>query len=551
MKLKKYILLFFFTFFSISFYAQEGNNNEVWVEDQEASEEWKKNDNSYRQLDKELNDLINYWNKFYINLFKNTFNRANGDISKDNLTSFVNQAEKFKTDLKNNSQFKKLNNELNKLAKLISRSTQNRIETYINPKIQYVDGDIFNAKGLITEIDRKESKKEVSLGFGNTSNSSSSANNSSAISGSNNNYDNSQSNTTNNTGFINQSASSIQNAKKHYESAIENIGNGNLDKVIKDLKLQKAYTTDPTERAKIDANIKSVNSRQNYQNDWAKVKAKIERDNYLNQQSLDFVNNVDAASNGNHLIAASQKFGYALGSAVAGKIDVNSITGTVVSVINLLGEKKREREELEAKKRALKAKIAEEDRKREEERQKFLNGLKRERKLVLNSFPNYSYPNYLTNEAISKFYYFAIYTNQDILNTDYPEVDITDIIEVRKYKDGTWPFENDFKADLQKLSSKPIKYIVGFSNYESVAIKLGNSIKGFGKGGVKLLFLKANKNNSELQETGSSKNTESEKDFWGKSVKTKKNKSTKKVIKKDSVSKKEDFWGKTIKTKNE
>tara|TARA_R110002072_G_scaffold22432_3_gene78736 strand:+ start:24039 stop:26102 length:2064 start_codon:yes stop_codon:yes gene_type:complete len=347
---------------------------------------------------------------------------------------------------------------------------------------------------------------------------------------------------TNNKGALNKTTSNNQNDKTHYESAIENIDKGNLSQAIKDLELQKAYTSDPVERAKIDANIQSVNSRQNYENDWAIMNQRIERDNYLNQQSLEFVNNVDAASNGDHLVAASQKFGYALGSAVAGKIDVNSITGTAVSVINLLGEKKREKEELEAKKRAIKEKIAEEDRMRELERQNFLNGLKRERKLVINNLPNYTYPNYLTNEANTTYYYFAIYTNQDILNTDYPEVDITDIIEIRKYKDGTWPFENDFKADLQKLSSKSIKHIIGFANYENAANKLSDIINGFGKGGIKLLFLKAS-------ESVSSKSAESDKDFWGNSLKTKKSKSTKKVIQKDSVSKKEDFWGKPIKTK--
>lgn len=357
---------------------------------------------------------------------------------------------------------------------------------------------------------------------------------------SNNTY---SSNKTNNKGALNKTSNNNQNAKMHYESAIKNIDKGNLSQAIKDLELQKANTSDPLERAKIDTNIKSVNSRQNYENDWVIMNQRIKRDNYLNQQSLEFVNNVDAASNGDLLLAASQKFGYALGSAFAGKIDVNSIAGTAVSVINLLGEKKREKEELEAKKRAIKEKIAEEDRMRELERQNFLNSLKRERKLVINNLPNYTYPNYLTNEAITTYYYFAIYTNQDILNTDYPEVDITDIIELRKYKDGTWPFENDFKADLQKLSSKSIKHIVGYPNYEKASSKLSDIINGFGKGGIKLLFLKAS-------ESVSSKNAESDKDFWGNSLKTKKSKSTKKVIQKDSVSKKEDFWGKTIKTKD-
>ena len=323
------------------------------------------------------------------------------------------------------------------------------------------------------------------------------------------------------------------------------------------------------ERAKINSNIESVQSRIEYQNYQTKVSQKIERDNYLDQQSLDFTNKIDAASNGDHLMDASQKFGYALGSAIGGRIDVNSIAGTAVSVINFIGEKKKQKEALEAQKRAIKQKIAEENRKRELERQKYLNGLKRERRIVTKDLPKYSYPNYLTDETVSTYYYFVIYTNQDILNTDYPEADITDIVDVKKYKDGTWPFENDFKASLQKLSSKPIKHIIGYTDYEIAAGKLGSIIKGFGRGGVKLSFIKASKENTkeadpientndfwgekisneaEVNKAPSKQNElEEGEDYWGKSVKLK-NKVN--PVKKETPSKKKDFWGKTIEIKD-
>ena len=373
---------------------------------------------------------------------------------------------------------------------------------------------------------------------------------------------------------INKTSINNEKAKKYYDSAFKNAESGNFNQGIKDLKLQKAYTSDPKERAKIESNIETLKSRQNYQNKWTQVNQKIERYNYLNQQSLDFTNKVDAASNGDHLMAASQKFGYALGSAIAGRLDVNSIAGTAVSVISYIGQKKKEKEALEAQKRAIKQKIAEENRKRELERQKYLNGLKRERRLVIKDLPKYFYPNYLTGEDISTYYYFVIYTNQDILNTDYPEAGITDIIDVKKYKDGTWPFENDFKASLQNLSSKPIKHIIGYTNYEIAAGKLGEIIKGFGRGGVKLSFIKASKNNIIETDDISSLSSENKKDFWGKTIsnETKVNKAPSKQkkleegadfwgksvklknkvnpVKKAATSKKKDFWGKTIKIKN-
>ena len=429
-----------------------------------------------------------------------------------------------------------------------SCKSRNQDIKYAKDAIKYMNKDI-------VEINNMEKKKTLTLVLNNSNtnsyNSDSNNNSNNTLNNSSNNninknssnfYNNNNSNST--TKNNNKTLSNNDKARNYYNSAYENAKKGNYSQGIKDLEMQKAYTKDPRERAKIDSNIKNLNARREHQNKIIKFNNYVKRENYLNEQSRIYMNKIDAATNGDHLAAAAQKFGYAIGSAVAGRVDVNSIAGTAVSVINFLGEKKRQKEALEAKKRAMKKKIEEENRKREIARKKYLNGLKRERAIVLKNIPEFFYPNYLYDNKITSYYYFVIYSNENILTNDYPDAEITDIIEIKKYNDGTWPFKNDFKTYIEKLSNKSVYKIVGFNNIENSSSKLATIIKGFGKGGVKLNFI----NTGKSKEANANKTKkESKKDFWGKSIKTTKKKNLKKSKKK---TKKEDFWGKSIKIKN-
>lgn len=212
MQLKKHTLFFFITITSISIYAQEGNNNEVWVEDQGVNKEFKENDDKYRALEKEFDEMMKQFMKFYSDLRTNGFSKVAGSFSKEKLGVFISEAEKYKNNITNNAQVNSLNNQLNNLAKVTSRSPQDRVGR-LNSMGQAVERDIASAKTIIADIERNESKKEVSISFGNTSSSSSNTNNTNSTTDSNISTGNSQSNTS--------TKSSMSASDLHYKNALE------------------------------------------------------------------------------------------------------------------------------------------------------------------------------------------------------------------------------------------------------------------------------------------------------------------------------------------
>jgi len=192
MKSKVYLLALLITLSGTSIFAQEGNNNRVTVEDQGVNSEYKKNDEEFRKLDKQFDDLMASFLKTYKNLYDTGFSKFNGDFSKEKLGVFISAASSFKNSINNNTQVSNLNNQLNNLAKVTSRSDRDYVAYFKNSLLPRVDGDIASANSIISNIERNESKKELSVGFGNTNSSSSNTNTD------NNSDENSQSNTSTN-----------------------------------------------------------------------------------------------------------------------------------------------------------------------------------------------------------------------------------------------------------------------------------------------------------------------------------------------------------------
>lgn len=186
MKLKNYVILIIITFLSTSIYCQEGNNNRVTVEDQGVNSEYKENDEKYRELYKDFRDLISSFKDSYKNMHDSGFRKTSGDFSKERLSNFISEAGIYKNNIKNNAQVSNYNTQLNDLAKVTSRSGQDYVAFFENSLLPGIDGNIANAKSTLKNIETNESKKEVSLGFGNTNSTSSNTNSSTSTTDTNN-----------------------------------------------------------------------------------------------------------------------------------------------------------------------------------------------------------------------------------------------------------------------------------------------------------------------------------------------------------------------------
>jgi hypothetical protein len=145
--------------------------------------------------------------------------------------------------------------------------------------------------------------------------------------------------------------------------------------------------------------------------------------------------------------------------------------------------------------------------------------------------------------------------NEEKLKEDLPEIKITDLIEISRYSDGTWPSENSFKQKLTKYGSYDVRIIGAFTNYSIASRKLEQLIKGFAENGVKIKLINAAKDFIiSKRENITTTNSSDKKGFWGKSIsedsKEKKkivsNKKSIKSTKKVLIASENDFWGKSI-----
>ncbi|WP_117880214.1 hypothetical protein [Aureibaculum luteum] len=223
MRLKITFFALLFLFFGASIYAQNGNNNRVTVEDPVgANSEYKENDQKYRELDKEFDELMKHFMKIYREMKNQGYSKVGGTFSKERLGVFISEAKNYKKNIKNNAKVSSLNNQLNELAKVTSRGAQpNRVEL-LNSKINEVESDISAAELRIADIEKNESKEELSVGFGNTSSSTTNTNSSTPTSDSNSNETSQSSSNT---------QSNASTADLHYQNALarQQVYNQNLE----------------------------------------------------------------------------------------------------------------------------------------------------------------------------------------------------------------------------------------------------------------------------------------------------------------------------------
>lgn len=222
MKLKEYVLLFFITIFSLSIYAQESNNNEVWIEDTTKGDtqymshpDYVKNKKRFEDVNRELEKVLTDQSVFYSeNIYHPWYIYNNSRSSKERLQRFITDAENHRKNLVSNSLFKKLCSERNSLIpKVRPDAKTDRCKDLLDRDLSSIDYTISQARALIADMESNESEKEENIDNSNTNNSYSNTNNSSSIADSDGYNEYSPSNST--------TGSSMSAADLHYKNALE------------------------------------------------------------------------------------------------------------------------------------------------------------------------------------------------------------------------------------------------------------------------------------------------------------------------------------------
>lgn len=363
-------------------------------------------------------------------------------------------------------------------------------------------------------------------------------------SSSNKNTSNNNNSNTNKKGNQNTSNTKYQN------NTNRNSNNNNNNKSRPETFQQKQA------RIKRDKRNKEVEeNNRKYEIQQKRIAANKRYHKKMEALSRDAMSKFDQAAQGDLMAAGIMKGTYAIALASQGYTDKNAIVGAAANIIGGImqnAERKRAEE-------ARQAAIAAEKRKREAAKRKFIAKLVRNRRLTINRMPIYAYPSFLTNEASSSVFFFAILANEQKLKEDLPEIKITDLIEISRYSDGTWPFENGFKEKLRKYGNHDIRIVGAFTDYRTASRKLEQLIKGFAENGVKIKLINAAKDFIiEKRENSATANSSNKNGFWGTSIsengkETKKietKKGTEKEIpntkKEVSIANENGFWGKSI-----
>ncbi|MEE9407420.1 MAG: hypothetical protein V3V28_05030 [Polaribacter sp.] len=400
--------------------------------------------------------------------------------------------------------------------------------------IKYAKNDIENIGEKIEELKNKQRQKKLSITFNNTtssnSNSSNKLNYSSNKNTNNNNTNNNKKNSNSNT----------------YRPRYQNNTNKSYNNSRTETYQQKQVRL---KREKKNKEIEENNRR--YKAQLARIESNKRFHAKMEAYSRNAMSKFDQAAQGDLMAAGIMKGTYAIAMASQGYTDKTAIIGAATNIIGGLmqnAERKRKEE-------ARLAAIATAKRKREAAKRKFIAKLVRNRKVALARMPAYKYPSFLTEESANSVFFFAMLADEEKLKKDLPEIKITDLIEVARYSDGTWPSENVFKQKLTKYGSYDVKIIGAFTNYSIASRKLEQLIKGFAENGVKIKLINAAKDFIvEKRENSTTKNSSGKNDFWGTSISEKGKEIKKPVTKKEtsktkkevSIANENGLWGKSI-----
>ncbi|QNM85972.1 hypothetical protein H9W90_02320 [Polaribacter pectinis] len=400
---------------------------------------------------------------------------------------------------------------------------------YKDQSIRYAKDAIENLKKEIEEVTNKQKKQKLSISFGNNNSNSSSRNSSSNSNSSNNNANRNQNNSNSNT------------YQQKYQS--NNIKNSNSNNRKETYQQKQARLQQEKKNREIEEN------NRRYKAQLQRIEANKRFHAKMESYSKNAMAKFDQAAQGDLLAAGIMKGSYAIAMASQGYTDKTAIVGAATNIIGgLLANAERKRAE-EARLAAIEA----EKRKREAAKRKFIAKLVKNRKLTLTRMPGFKYPSFLTNNSSTSVFFFAMIANEEKLKEDLPEIKITDIVEVARYSDGTWPSENTFKEKMTKYGSYDVRIFGAFTNYNIASKKLEQLIKGLAENGVKIKLVNAAKDFIVEKRENSTTSTGSN-NFWGKSISDDKKEIKKAIPKKDvsNTTKKESnlkengFWGKSI-----
>lgn len=478
-----------------------------------------------------VNEQANNYRNKYDSSYKEAQKHKKGLYVDDN-SNYEGDRQNTLRALKNSLQYKQQQLKyLEESARLNERKpSYNNSSSYSSQSINYAKDAIENLKKEIEEVTNKKKTKKISLSFGKTSSNSSNRDSS-------NNSNSSSKNISNQNQNNNTTQSYTQKYKTNQKSSNQTRTETYQQKQAR-LKQDKKNKEIEENNKKYKAQLARIESNK-------KFHAKMEA------YSKGAMSKFDKAAQGDLMAAGIMKGTYAIAMASQGYTDKTAIVGAAANIIGGLMENAQRKRAEEARLAA----IAAEKRKREAAKRKFIAKLVRNRKLTLIRMPTYTYPNFLTNESSNSVFFFAMLANEEKLKEDLPEIKITDLIEISRYSDGTWPSENSFKQKLTKYGSYDVRIIGAFTNYSIASRKLEQLIKGFAENGVKIKLINAAKDFIiSKRENITTTNSSEKKGFWGKSI-SEDNKEKKKIVsnkkpikstKKVLIANENGFWGKTI-----
>lgn len=221
MQLKEYVLLFSITIFHISLYAQESNNNEVWIEDTSKGDtqymshpDYVKNKKRFEDVNREIERVLIDQSTFYSeNIYHPWYIYNDSRSSKERLQRFIVEAENHRKNLVGNSLFKKLCSErMSLIPKVRPDAKTDRCQDLLDRDLSSIDHTISQARALIADMERNESEKAENTDNSNANGSSSNTNNSNSTADSDSSNEYSPSNSTR--------ESNTSAADLHYKNAL-------------------------------------------------------------------------------------------------------------------------------------------------------------------------------------------------------------------------------------------------------------------------------------------------------------------------------------------
>lgn len=287
--------------------------------------------------------------------------------------------------------------------------------------------------------------------------------------------------------------------------------------------------------------------KQKQQEQMQYMQAKIAESRQNAQNIQNAANATEMAwKNGNYIQGSSY-----LANEYARQGNESAAYGTIAVGVGLdiYSSIKADRERKKAQE-AQQAQIDAERKRVEAEKKAYLESLVKKRRLVLTDILKYKYPKY-SDDYGSTAYFYCFYMTDVNVGEWTPEVGITQVFEIPKYKDNTWPFQEATENKLKPYHKNPVNLIGGFKSYEDAAQSLTKLTTTFSETGVALTLIDVSKdfpNNTNVI-SNDSKSSAEQTDFLGNPAETKKTntKSNKNSSSSNKKTKEDDFWGKSIK----